>query len=78
MILSVDDWRTFQEGGTRLVEYLNHVGYNGLMLSVLADGSTIFPTKTLEAHASLRHGRLLCHGTGSGPQGRLGVVLPPL
>lgn len=46
--LSVDDWQTFHEGGTRLVEYLNHVGYNGLMLSVLADGSTIFPSKTLE------------------------------
>lgn len=46
--LSVDDWRTFHEGGLRLVEYLHHIGYNGLMLSVLADGSTIFPTKTLE------------------------------
>ena len=44
---SLDDWWTFYEGGTRLVEYLNHAGYNGLMLSVLADGSTIYPSKLL-------------------------------
>ena len=41
---SLRDWRTFYEGGTRLVEYLNHAGYNGLMLAVLADGSTIYPS----------------------------------
>ena len=45
---SLDDWGTFFDGGTRLVEYLRHVGYNGLMLSVLADGSTIYPSALLE------------------------------
>ncbi len=45
---SLDDWWTFYEGGTRLVEYLNHAGYNGLMLTVLADGSTIYPSTLLE------------------------------
>ena len=45
---SLDDWWTFYEGGTRLVEYLNHAGYNGLMLAVLADGSTIYPSTLLE------------------------------
>ena len=44
---SLDDWRTFYQGGTRLVEYLNHAGYNGLVLGVLADGSTIYPSKRL-------------------------------
>jgi hypothetical protein len=44
---SLDDWWTFYQGGTRLVEYLNHAGYNGLMLNVLADGSTIYPSKLL-------------------------------
>ncbi len=44
---SLDDWWTFYQGGTRLVEYLNHTGYNGLMLTVLADGSTIYPSKLL-------------------------------
>jgi hypothetical protein len=45
---SLDDWQTFYEGATRLGEYLNYAGYNGLMLSVLSDGSTIYPSKLLE------------------------------
>ncbi|MEE9602867.1 MAG: hypothetical protein V3V75_06145, partial [Thermoguttaceae bacterium] len=40
---SLDDWVTFYQGGSRLVEYLNYAGYNGLMMAVLADGSTIYP-----------------------------------
>lgn len=46
---SLDDWATFYEGGTRLTEYLRHVGYGGLVLSVLADGSTIYPSKLVES-----------------------------
>jgi len=42
---SLDDWRTFYEGGSRLVEYLRHAGYNGLMLAALADGSSIYPSE---------------------------------
>jgi hypothetical protein len=45
---SLDDWGTFHDGGLRLVEYLQYVGYNGLMISVLADGSTIYPSALLE------------------------------
>jgi len=45
---SLEDWKTFHEGGSRLVEYLNHAGYNGLMLAVLSDGSTIYPSAVLE------------------------------
>ncbi|MGO8691385.1 MAG: family 10 glycosylhydrolase [Thermoguttaceae bacterium] len=45
---SLDDWTTFHQGGLRLVEYLQHVGYNALMISVLADGSTIYPSGLLE------------------------------
>lgn len=43
-----DDWQTFLEGGGRLVEYLTYAGYNGLLLTVLADGSTIYPSERLE------------------------------
>jgi len=46
--LSVDDWITFHEAGTRLVEYLHHVGYNALVLSVFADGSTIYPSAAVQ------------------------------
>ena len=45
--LSAKDWVTFYEAGTRLVQYLHYVGYNGLMLSVLADGSTLYPSQTV-------------------------------
>lgn len=44
----LDDWRTFQEGGIRLAEYLNFAGYNALMLTVLADGSTLYPSQLLQ------------------------------
>lgn len=45
---SLDDWNTFYQGGIRLVEYLKHVGFGGLMLSVFADGSTIYPSRILQ------------------------------
>jgi hypothetical protein len=45
---SLHDWGTFYEGGTRLVEYLNHAGCNGLMLGVAADGSAIYPSSLLQ------------------------------
>ncbi|HEV7221879.1 MAG TPA: hypothetical protein VGN42_04210 [Pirellulales bacterium] len=46
---SLDDWHTFYEGGTRLADYLNYVGHNGLMLSVLADGSAIYPSQLVDS-----------------------------
>jgi len=60
--LSLDDWVTFYEGGTRLVEYLQHVGYNGLMLSVLADGSTIYPSAIAEPTPRYDTGAFLATG----------------
>ncbi len=45
---SLDDWQTFYEGGARLVQYLQYAGYEGLMLSVLADGSTIYPSRLVQ------------------------------
>lgn len=45
---SLDDWQTFRDGGERLAEYLAHVGYNGLMIAVLADGSTIYPSSLID------------------------------
>lgn len=62
---SLDDWRTFHEGGTRLVEYLQYAGYNGLMISVLADGSTIYPSEILEP--TPRYDRGVFFATGQDP-----------
>ncbi len=44
---ALDDWKTFHQAGTRLVEYLHFSGYNGLMLTVAADGSAIYPSQVL-------------------------------
>ena len=45
---SLHDWTTFHQGGLRLIEHLQYVGYNGLMISVVADGSSIYPTALVE------------------------------
>lgn len=63
--LGMDDWRTFYQSGTRLVEYLNHVGYGGLFLSVYADGSTIYPSRLLQPTTRYDTGVYL--GTGQDP-----------
>ncbi|MEC7695755.1 MAG: family 10 glycosylhydrolase [Planctomycetota bacterium] len=45
---SLDDWVTFYEASTRLVEYLKYGGYNTLVLSVLAKGGAIYPSDRLQ------------------------------
>jgi len=42
-----DDWNTFYQGGSRMVERLSQRGYNGLVLGVFVDGSTIYPSQHL-------------------------------
>ena len=62
---SLDDWVTFHEGGTRLVEYLHHVGMDGLMISALADGATIYPSAILEP--TPRYDKGVFFATGQDP-----------
>jgi hypothetical protein len=45
---TIDDWTAFYQGSTRMVEYLNYIGYNAAMVSVLADGSAIYPSTLVE------------------------------
>lgn len=56
------DWSTFFEGGSRLLEYLDYAGYNALVLSVMADGSTIYPSTTLEPTPRYDDGALFANG----------------
>lgn len=56
------DWSTFFEGGSRLLEYLDYAGYNALLLSVMADGSTIYPSKELEPTPRYDDGVLFANG----------------
>ncbi len=44
---SLDDWVTFYQGATRFVQYLKYAGYNGAVVSVACEGSTIYPSKQL-------------------------------
>jgi len=62
---SLDDWNTFYQGGTRLVRYLKHVGFDGLMLSAFADGSTIYPSDLVEP--TPRYDTGVFFGTGQDP-----------
>lgn len=45
---SLDNWQTMYLGGTRLVEYLRNTGHTGLMMTVMTDGSTIYPSQVVE------------------------------
>jgi hypothetical protein len=41
----VDDWQTFLATGHRLTEYLRYQQHNSLLLTVLTDGATIYPSR---------------------------------
>ncbi|MBL8826540.1 MAG: family 10 glycosylhydrolase [Planctomycetaceae bacterium] len=45
---TLHDWHTFETGSRRLTEYLNHVGYSGAIVSVLADGASLYPSRIIE------------------------------
>lgn len=45
---SLDDWETFYQGGSRLVEYLKYAGYNGAIISVACEGSGLYPSRLLQ------------------------------
>jgi hypothetical protein len=46
---SLDDWQTFYQGASRLVTYTRHVGFGGMMVSVYADGSSVYPSLLLQS-----------------------------
>lgn len=44
----LDDWITFGAGAERLIESLQHGGYNALVLTAACEGSAIYPSRLLE------------------------------
>ena len=44
----LDDWTTFYQGATRMADYLEYAGFNALVLTVAAEGSTLYPSLLLE------------------------------
>ena len=57
--IGVDDWQTFHEASTRMVEYLGYSGYSGAMISVYSDGSAIYPSRFIESVPVYDTGRFL-------------------
>src|SRR5690606_5997840 len=45
---TLDDWGTFYDGGQRLLEYLSHSGKNAAVLSVVSEGSSLYPSRLLQ------------------------------
>jgi hypothetical protein len=45
---SFDDWATFGAAAERLIETLQHSGYNAVMLTAACDGSAIYPSQLLQ------------------------------
>jgi hypothetical protein len=44
----LDDWLTFSAAAERLLETLEHTGYNALVLTAASDGSAIYPSQHLQ------------------------------
>jgi hypothetical protein len=61
---TVDDWQTFYESATRLAAYLPYAGYNGAVVSVLADGSAIYPSRHVSSTPLYDTGRTLTGARG--------------
>jgi hypothetical protein len=53
---SLEDWITFHDASVRLVDYLREFGFDGLAISVFADGSTLYPSQLLQPTAKLDRG----------------------
>jgi len=62
---NLNDWVTFHDGGVRLAQYLKYLGHNGAMISVLHEGSAIYPSQLLTATPKYDNG--VFFGTGQDP-----------
>ena len=72
---TLQDWRTFHQAGRRLVDYLHYAGYNGLVLSVAADGSAIYPSQVLEPTPRYDTGVFFASGQDPMPKDVLEMLL---
>jgi len=60
--LSVQSWSTFLDGAQRLAQSLRLGGYNGVMISVAADGSSLYPSDVLQPSPRYDTGLLAASG----------------
>lgn len=60
--LSVHSWTTFLDSAKRLAQSLRFAGYNGVMISVAADGSSLYPSRLLNPSPRYDNGLLAANG----------------
>lgn len=53
----IEDWQTFYQAADRLVQYLKHSGYSGMMMSINGDGGALAPLDSLQANPRYDSGR---------------------
>ena len=63
--ISVQSWSTFLDGTRRLAQSLRFSGYNGVVLSVAADGSALYPSQRI--NPSPRHDTGILAASGHDP-----------
>lgn len=61
-VSGAEDWSTFYEASERLTDFLKSSGYNGLFLSVAADGSALYPSKKFRPNPRFDSGVFLDRG----------------
>jgi Glycosyl hydrolase-like 10 len=71
---SLDDWQTFYQGGTRLVEYLDHVGFGGLVFSAYCEGAALYPGKVARSMPRFDRGAFFNTGQDPLPKDLLGLL----
>ncbi len=59
---SIQSWATFLDGTRRLAQALRLGGYNGVMISVAADGSSLYPSRVLQPSPRYDTGLLATSG----------------
>ena len=59
---SVQSWSTFLEGTRRLAQQIRLSGYNGVMISVAADGSGLYPSQVIKPSPRYDTGLLAASG----------------
>ncbi|MDO4586112.1 MAG: hypothetical protein Q4C95_02325 [Planctomycetia bacterium] len=61
-VIGAEDWNTVFDSIQRMTQYLQFVGYDSLMLSAIADGSSLYPSSLLNPSPKFDSGIFLKNG----------------
>ncbi len=65
---NLNDWVMFHQGGVRLIQYLKYLGHNSAIISVLHEGSAIYPSRLLGATPKYDNGVFFATGQDPMPK----------